>query len=172
MVGGRSGVWRLAQRPSLPSLHSRAPTLRLATPQSPAAPLSSRRQHTLLQRGPIVAHKKCRFQAHVLAVETEEDIAPALAEVLTDKKVSKATHPHIAAWRLGDGGFDRRDDGGFDDCGEGGAGKRLLQLLTARGDTSTLVAVSRWYGGRHLGAARFRQITGVAKDLLQQARGS
>ena len=148
MACGRSGVWRLARRLPLP-------------------PLSSRRQHTLLQRGPIIAHKKCRFQAHVLAIETEEDIAPALAEVLADKKVSKATHPHIAAWRLGDG-----DDGGFDDCGEGGAGKRLLQLLTARGDTSTLVAVSRWYGGRHLGAARFRQITGVAKDLLQQARGS
>ena len=146
MACGRSGVWRLARRLPLP-------------------PLSSRRQHTLLQRGPIIAHKKCRFQAHVLAVETEADIAPALAEVLADKKVSKATHPHIAAWRLG-------DDGGFDDCGEGGAGKRLLQLLTARGDSATLVAVSRWYGGRHLGAARFRQITGVAKDLLQQARGS
>jgi len=167
MACGRSGVWRLAQRPSLRSLHSRAPALRLAT-LLPPAPLSSRRQHTLLRRGPIVAHKKCRFQAHVLAIETEADIAPALAEVLADKKVSKATHPHIAAWRLGDD----RDDGGFDDCGEGGAGKRLLQLLTARHDTSTLVAVSRWYGGRHLGAARFRQITGVAKDLLQQARGS
>ena len=83
MACGRSGVWRLARRLPLP-------------------PLSSRRQHTLLQRGPIIAHKKCRFQAHVLAIETEEDIAPALAEVLADKKVSKATHPHIAAWRLGE----------------------------------------------------------------------
>ena len=125
--------------------------------------------HTLCS-GPVRQFKKCRFQAHVAAIAVEADIADALAAVVaSDKKVSKATHSAIAAWRLepGPGGAEEVS-GGYDDCGESGAGKRLLQLLEARGDTNTLVAVTRWYGGKPLGGARFRQITNAASDLLAE----
>lgn len=148
----------------------------LAAPSSPA-PCTARSEmcgrpravHTL-SSGSVRQFKKCRFQAHVADIAVEADVADALAAVVaSDKKISKATHSAIAAWRLEPGaGSGGEAAGGYDDCGEGGAGKRLLQLLEARGDTNTLVAVTRWYGGKPLGGARFRQITNAANDLLAE----
>lgn len=127
--------------------------------------------------GPVRKFKKCRFQAHVADVAMEADVADALAAVVaSDKKVAKATHSAIAAWRLeppsssSPPGTEAAD--GYDDCGESGAGRRLLQLLQARGDTNTLVAVTRWYGGKPLGGARFRQITNAANELLTERDAS
>eukprot|EP01050_Picozoa_sp_SAG11_P001678 SAG11_NODE_76_length_18005_cov_6.523958_2_plen_141_part_00 len=122
-------------------------------------PKNARLAHTLLARGEIERFKRCKFQAAVLRIETERDVAAGVAEVVADKKVRKATHPHIAAWCV-DG------ENGFDDCGESGAGRKLLTLLEKRRASSTLVVVSRWYGGSHLGAARFRAISNCAKNLL------
>jgi putative IMPACT (imprinted ancient) family translation regulator len=120
-----------------------------------------RAAHTLVARGEIARFKKCRFQAAVLHLDSEGDIRPALAEVASDRRVGKATHAHIAAWRVG-------EVAGFDDCGEPGAGQRLLQLLQSR--DNVLVAVTRWYGGSHLGSARFRAISNCAKELLAQCK--
>lgn len=134
--------------------------------------VSARAVHTCaLRSGPVLKFKKCRFQAHIADVTAHADVAGALSAVVaSDKKIAKATHSAIAAWRL-----EPESDvpgaealGGYDDCGESGAGKRLLQLLEARGDTNTLVAVTRWYGGRPLGGARFRQITKAANELLAE----
>jgi hypothetical protein len=83
--------------------------------------------HTLVARGEVRSHRRCRFQAAFLQLESAEDVAPALAAVCSEKRIARATHPHIAAWRLSDG------EVGYDDCGESGAGKRLLQLLERRG---------------------------------------
>jgi putative IMPACT (imprinted ancient) family translation regulator len=128
-------------------------------------PARARPAHTLIARGPIIRLKKCRFQAAVARIENENDVAAALAEITKDKKIARATHPAIAAWRC-------RGADGFDDCGESGAGQRLHRLLSRRGDDGVLVAVTRWYGGSHLGPARFRAITGAAKDALRDAAGS
>jgi len=38
-------------------------------------------------------------------------------------------------------------------------------LLERMGVTNTLVVVTRWYGGVHLGPDRFKHITGVAKQV-------
>eukprot|EP00041_Stephanoeca_diplocostata_P009733 m.151772 g.151772 ORF g.151772 m.151772 type:complete len:109 (+) comp17874_c0_seq1:648-974(+) len=67
----------------------------------------------------------------------------------------------MAAWVFGE---DENPVHGFDDCGESGAGQALLQLLLHRRNRLTsdrlkhgvLVVVTRWYGGAHLGGARFR----------------
>ena len=59
---------------------------------------------------------------------------------------------------------------GHDDDGEGGAGKRLQQLLEQKDVRDGVIPVSRWYGGKPLGGARFRQITGVANALLEKIR--
>ena len=134
---------------------SRLPRLGLR----PLLPVRPRAAHTQpLRSGEVRSFKKCRFQAHVVGIESEGDVQDALAAVVAShKKVAKATHSAIAAWRLPpprEGGV--ASGSGYDDCGESGAGKRLLQLLEARGDTGTLVAVTRWYGGKPLGGARFR----------------
>ncbi len=125
--------------------------------------------------GPVRQFKKCRFQAHVADVALQEDIKNVMAAVVaSDKKVAKATHSAIAAWRLEPAPDTPSSEAlaGYDDCGESGAGKRLLQLLQARGDTNTLVAVTRWYGGKPLGGARFRQITNAANELLDERSGN
>eukprot|EP01047_Picozoa_sp_COSAG01_P093485 COSAG01_NODE_24609_length_773_cov_0.891691_1_plen_191_part_01 len=146
----------------------------------------------MVARGEVRSHRRCRFQAAFLRLQSAEDVAPALAAVCSEKRIARATHPHIAAWRLSDG------EVGYDDCGESGAGKRLLQLLERRGvvggrshrthaatqsllaawhsisglmtrgspQEDGLVAVTRWYGGKPLGPARFRAISQVAKDLM------
>lgn len=53
-----------------------------------------------------------------------------------------------------------------DDNGEAGAGRQLLQLLTATKARNVCVVVSRWYGGTQLGAERFKIINNTARELL------
>ncbi len=53
-----------------------------------------------------------------------------------------------------------------DDDGEDAAGSKLAYLLDMRKDGDVLVAVSRWYGGIHLGPKRFAQIFNVVRVLL------
>jgi putative IMPACT (imprinted ancient) family translation regulator len=118
--------------------------------------------HTLVGRGERVNFKKCQFQAALMRIDSLDDVESALSEVIACRKVAKSTHPHIAAWRVSG------DVGGFTDCGESGAGRRLLALLESRKDENTLIAVTRWYGGSHLGSSRFRAISSVAKDLLSE----
>lgn len=101
-----------------------------------------------------------------MKIETTNDVAAAIAHVTADKRVKKATHPAMFAWRLADG------QSGFDDCGEAGAGRRLLQLLERKDSTNTLVAITRWYGGKHLGPSRFRAIANCAKEVLDDGNHS
>ena len=118
--------------------------------------------HTLVARGPIVSFRKCRFQACVLRIDAPEDVAAAVAEVVSDRKVRKATHQAMYAWRIS------ASSSGCQDSGESGSGRRLLQLLERKHAKKTFIAVTRWYGGSHLGGARFRAITNCAKDLFEQ----
>ena len=74
-----------------------------AGPASAAAPWRGRRRqhHTLLRSGDVVKFKACKFQAHVLSVDGEADVQPALAALAAShKSIAKATHSHIAAWRV------------------------------------------------------------------------
>ena len=51
-------------------------------------------------RGGIVAFKKCKFQAAWVQLDTGCCVSAALSAVANDKRVSKASHRHIAAWRI------------------------------------------------------------------------
>ena len=53
-----------------------------------------------------------------------------------------------------------------DDDGETAAGRRLALLLDTMDVNQAMVIVSRWYGGIHLGPARFRHINNVARELI------
>lgn len=86
----------------------------------------------------------------------------------TDKKTAKATH-NITAWRM------RQVDTGvvFQDCdddGEAAAGGRLLHLLQLMDVWNVVVVVTRWYGGIHLGPARFQLINQVAREAVVKGR--
>lgn len=118
--------------------------------------------HTLLKLGEVVEFKRCRFQAAVYRIDGTDDVAAAVLDHTAAKKVAKASHPAMLAWRAGNGSA-----AGVSDDGERGSGGRLLGLLEQRNCDGVLVCVTRWYGGSHLGSARFRAIVGAAADVLQ-----
>ena len=89
--------------------------------------------------------------------------------------VSVASH-NISAWRIKQKKEGRSSESGngeaetqiqdYDDDGETAAGARLLHVMQLMDVWNVLVVVSRWYGGIHLGPARFRLINDVGRDAL------
>ena len=102
------------------------------------------------------------FRGHHVSVTTQDDIIPALHAIYADDRVARATH-NIYAYRLSNGAEHCEDDG------EWGAGRVLLKVLKDHNVTDKLVCVTRWYGGVHLGKARFDHITEAAMITLQIA---
>lgn len=127
----------------------------------------------------IVSEKKSIFLGRAARV-TSSAQAQAFLEHLTatDKKAAVATH-NISAWRIKEkkNGKSRAGDKAnpdtaetqtqdYDDDGESAAGGRLLHVMQLMDVWNVLVVVSRWYGGIHLGPARFRLINDVGRDAL------
>lgn len=122
----------------------------------------------------VVTEKKSVFLARAVQVSSLAQ-AQAYLDYLTatDKKVAVATH-NISAWRI-----KQKKEGSsagaeaaetqiqdYDDDGETAAGGRLLHVMQLMDVWNVLVVVSRWYGGIHLGPARFRLINDVGRDAL------
>ena len=106
--------------------------------------------------------------AHVASVESMDHVNWVLAELLfNDKKVAKASH-NMIAYRFYDKerGCMVSDN---DDDGEKGSGAKLAALLEMSDTMDCIVVVSRWYGGVHLGPARFKHIASTARDALVES---
>ncbi|TCD67207.1 hypothetical protein EIP91_000383 [Steccherinum ochraceum] len=110
---------------------------------------------------------KSRFQAYA-TIFPLSDPSPSEAQSLSqlldhlpslNPRIKRATHC-MYAWRLSSTAFHASDGG------EAGAGDRLLRLLELGMYEGVVVVVYRWFGGVHLGSARWKCITGVAKDAL------
>jgi putative IMPACT (imprinted ancient) family translation regulator len=112
---------------------------------------------------PIIVDRKSKFQGRFRRIQSEDEIGPVLQELTeSDRKIARASHPHIIAWRL-------PNTQGFKDNGESGAGQRLLdQVLVRHNLTGLLLIVTRWYGGTPLGGARFRHIINSAMSSLRE----
>jgi len=105
--------------------------------------------------------------AHVASVTCYEHVQYVLATLLFhDKKVAKATHNMFAYTFIKEDGTKVSDN---DDDGEKGSGSKLAALLDMTKVENVIVIVSRWYGGIHLGSARFKWIATVARDALEEA---
>ncbi|ORX34381.1 ribosomal protein S5 domain 2-type protein [Kockovaella imperatae] len=118
---------------------------------------------------PIV-DRKSTFVGHAVRITDEREVPLIIHELLSDKKIARAAHPAIFAYRV------VRDVGGaagkvtttdHDDDGETQAGSRLKHLLEILELDNVLVVVTRWYGGTLLGADRFKHINQAARDALQ-----
>lgn len=105
--------------------------------------------------------KKSKFQGHCIAITSKDDVGHLISK-LVDKKLAKASHPAIMAWKVDD------LQQGSSDCGEARSGKYLVELLVKLKMSGILVAVTRWYGGVPLGPARFRKIGEAALDALKE----
>ena len=78
--------------------------------------------------------------------------------------MARATH-NIYAYRIQESG-DRIVEH-YDDDGEYGAGRRILELLRTNNITNKLICVTRWFGGKKLGPARYQIITDSAKQVIE-----
>lgn len=142
--------------------------------------------------------RKSKFQARACVIKNQDDIPDILNELLfQNKSVSKASHPHMYAWRTAEilkpnsststitknkwGKSNSKSlspivptlkniQQGSLDCGESGAGQRLLTLLERSAIVNVLVIVTRWYGGTPLGSRRFRHISATAVESLKKAK--
>lgn len=115
-----------------------------------------------IHHSPPTTHNGSTFQGHSLKITSQDDIIPALHAIYSDARVARATH-NIYAYRLksGNGYLEH-----FSDDGEWGAGTRLLNMLREKDISDKLVCVTRWYGGTHLGKARFDYILNAARNTL------
>ncbi len=108
---------------------------------------------------PPKTYEGSSFCGHNVQVVHQDDIVPALHALYRDERVARAQH-NIYAYRLENGHEHCEDDG------EWGAGRVLLNLLREHKITNKMVCVTRWYGGRHLGKARFDHIKEAARLTL------
>ncbi|QLQ80622.1 hypothetical protein HG537_0D06230 [Torulaspora globosa] len=137
----------------------------------------------------VLVDRKSKFQARSCAIKDQADIPSLLQILLQDKRIARASHPHMYAWRTGElksrpakdikvPKTDKRAGTGTakvfnvhqgsSDGGESGAGQRLLTLLEQANVVNVLVVVTRWYGGTPLGPARFRHISSTAVESLKK----
>lgn len=145
----------------------------------------------------VLVDRKSKFQARCCAMKNPDEITTLLGELVDgSKSISKASHPHMYAWRTGEA-VASTDSGqskgtskkskknkdtssissqpswkniqqGCQDGGESGAGQRILTLLERSQLCNVFVVVTRWYGGTPLGSARFRHISSTASECLKK----
>jgi putative IMPACT (imprinted ancient) family translation regulator len=131
--------------------------------------------------------KKGKFQAHVAQVKTTAEVDLVISNLMQNKKIREATH-NITAFRIQAHNtmvsffflfliisnfflffLDKIEN--RDDDGETGAGDKVLFMLQQKNAKNILVVVTRWFGGIKLGNDRFKHITNVAKELVEQVLG-
>ncbi|CAK9001846.1 Protein IMPACT (Imprinted and ancient gene protein homolog) [Durusdinium trenchii] len=140
-------------------------------PEPPAAPAAEARVAAEVEvqvvSGEPFTSRKSTFQAHLARVEGVPQVEAMLARLRANPKIARASH-NMLAYRI-----ERSDAPGTflcdnDDDGENAAGSKLAELLALTDAKNVAVVVSRWYGGVHLGPARFKIISNVARELLVQ----
>ena len=116
----------------------------------------------LCHHSPTEKFKGNAFQGHSVPVECQDDIVPALHAIYANPRVASAKH-NVYAYRIktANGYLEHFED----DC-EWGAGNKLLQMMRNEGVENMLVCSTRWYGGTHIGKARFDYCLKVAKIAL------
>lgn len=130
---------------------------------APARPLPA-----ITTSEPIV-DRKSQFIGHAARITDESDVAAIVAHLLEDRRIARAAHPTIFAYRVireVGGAAGRIAESDYDDDGETQAGARLKHLLEILELENVLVVVTRWFGGIHLGPDRFKHINQAARDAL------
>ncbi|PPQ68621.1 hypothetical protein CVT25_005531 [Psilocybe cyanescens] len=89
-----------------------------------------------------------------------------LSHLMSDRRISRAAHPIINAWRCQVDSVLHQGSSHNDDDGETAAGGRLAHLLQILEVNDVLVIVTRYFGGIHLGPDRFKHINQAARNAL------
>jgi len=116
-------------------------------------------QSDFIQFTGVVSDRGSKYAVSAGHVESEAEIKAFLKQLKRAKKFARATHNTWAA-RFTDGTELKNDDG------EGGAGMIILQMMAREGLEDSIVVVTRWYGGTHLGGDRFRHVKTSVQHLF------
>ncbi|KZV76062.1 UPF0029-domain-containing protein [Peniophora sp. CONT] len=114
----------------------------------------------LIEAEPIV-DRKSAFVGRACRITDPAQVPAVLGYLMADKRIARAAHPIINAWRCQVGSVLHQDN---DDDGETAAGGRLAHLLQLLDVNNVLVIVTRYYGGIQLGPDRFKHINQAARD--------
>ncbi|PCH40929.1 UPF0029-domain-containing protein [Wolfiporia cocos MD-104 SS10] len=112
---------------------------------------------------PIVDRKSV-FIGRACRITDPAQVPLILAHLMSDRRIARAAHPIINAWRCRVGSNLHQDN---DDDGETAAGGRLAHLLQILEVENVLVVVTRYFGGIHLGPDRFKHINQAARNALE-----
>lgn len=104
------------------------------------------------------------FQGYATEAFSAEQVRKQYLHLKT--KHPNATHL-MAAYRIP--GTDFTNNQGVIDDGEHGGGRALMKVLFKEKSENTAVFVARYYGGKHLGVARFQAIEKAAKSAMDKA---
>lgn len=132
---------------------------------APYASSPAKTKHYSIYTGDAITEKRSTFQAHCCTITNMNDIQCILDQLYANNKIKRATH-NMYAYII-----QQSDNTELSDCnddGESGSGRVLLELLYKLHCYNTIIIVSRWYGGIHLGSTRFTLISSVANTVLQQ----
>ncbi|TEB30016.1 imprinted and ancient [Coprinellus micaceus] len=117
-----------------------------------------------LHVGEAIQDRKSTFVGRACQISHPSQVSQVLSHLMSDKKIARAAHPIINAWRCQVGTLLHQDN---DDDGETAAGGRLAHLLHILEVNNVLVIVTRYFGGIHLGPDRFKHINQAARNALE-----
>ncbi|KAJ3017399.1 hypothetical protein NUW54_g594 [Trametes sanguinea] len=118
---------------------------------------------TIVEAEPIV-DRKSAFVGRACHITDPSQVPLILNHLMSDRRIARAAHPIINAWRCRVGNVLHQDN---DDDGETAAGGRLAHLLQILEVENVLVVVTRYFGGIHLGPDRFKHINQAARNALE-----
>ncbi|KAI0638703.1 UPF0029-domain-containing protein [Trametes polyzona] len=118
---------------------------------------------TIVEAEPIL-DRKSAFVGRACRITDPAQVPLILNHLMSDRRIARAAHPIINAWRCKVGNILHQDN---DDDGETAAGGRLAHLLQILEVDNVLVVVTRYFGGIHLGPDRFKHINQAARNALE-----
>ncbi|KAG7447647.1 UPF0029-domain-containing protein [Guyanagaster necrorhizus] len=130
---------------------------------APSTPISLPKGVEIFVAEPIT-DRKSAFIGRACSISDPSMVPLILSHLSSDRRIARAAHPIINAWRCQVGGLLHQDN---DDDGETAAGGRLAHLLQILDINNVLVIVTRYFGGIHLGPDRFKHINQAARNALE-----
>lgn len=111
----------------------------------------------------IIRDRGSRYAVSGGACTSDAEAKAFVRALCSRKKFARATHHSWAC--LTEAQPLKSDDG------EAGAGLLILKMLEREGMWNHIIVVTRWYGGKHLGADRFRHVQDAVRHYLYQTTG-
>lgn len=114
----------------------------------------------------IIIDRKSKYTAIIGFVSAKSEVKKFMEELLKDKYFQKATHNSFA-YRIRENGAIIE---GKNDDGETGAGMCILREIQREDFVNVIVVVTRYFGGIHLNADRFKNVINATKEILNSEK--